>query len=457
MKKHLLWFGSAFMTAACLMACGDDSGSGSDNTERKIQEYKVTSRLPAECENADVAKVVEDYYACYENEWVKIADSAMVEKIKEGLDEGLLDDIEEFLADMKDKGDSTASSSSGKGSKGKSSSSGTETSSSSAVKDSSSSSSSKESDDEEMCGKEPYDPDTQVCEDGEVLEKCGKRDSYDPETQFCVDDEDVYDKCGGEEYDPETQDCKEGKVVGKCVDATYDLETQVCIEDVVLEKCGEEDGYDPAEQYCKDGTTPTKLPVCGTGTSAKKYNPDENYCDTRAMARLYRTVTIGTQTWMAENMNFETESGSYCYSGTSSNCDTYGRLYTYSAASSACPTGWKLPTQDDYKTLIVEVDTSLHGTYSNTNKAGTLLKSTEKWSGGTAKDTYGFSALPGGYRTTTSPFFYALDSRTEIWTLSLEPYNSSRAYYLSLRYDAEAASISSDPITFGKSVRCIKE
>lgn len=102
----------------------------------------------------------------------------------------------------------------------------------------------------------------------------------------------------------------------------------------------------------------------------------------------YKTVKIGNQTWMAENLNFKTQD-SYCYEDNESKCSKYGRLYTRDAALKACPAGWHLPSMDEFKALIETV--------GGEKIAGEKLKSKSGWNdGGNGSDAFGFSALPAG-------------------------------------------------------------
>jgi len=131
--------------------------------------------------------------------------------------------------------------------------------------------------------------------------------------------------------------------------------------------------------------------------------------DTRD-GQVYRTVRIGNQVWMAQNLNFAGTGSTIgvCYSGSNDSCAKYGRLYMWSeamanAASSTsnpsgvqgvCPTGWHVPSDSEWTTLRKFVDPT-----STTD--GTKLKSTGGWLpngtiSGNGKDTYGFRALPGG-------------------------------------------------------------
>ncbi len=79
-----------------------------------------------------------------------------------------------------------------------------------------------------------------------------------------------------------------------------------------------------------------------------------NACEWETTAILWGTeypiVGIGSQCWMAKNLNYATGSN-WCYNNNTSNCTTYGRLYDWSTAMVACPTGWRLPSDAEFTTL----------------------------------------------------------------------------------------------------------
>ncbi|MDR2555972.1 MAG: fibrobacter succinogenes major paralogous domain-containing protein [Fibromonadaceae bacterium] len=115
---------------------------------------------------------------------------------------------------------------------------------------------------------------------------------------------------------------------------------------------------------------------------------DKNLADSRDN-KTYKTVKIGEQVWMAENLNFEAKEGSMCYDNKPDNCNKYGRLYDWNTAMKACPNGWHLPSDKEWQTLVDFA--------GGVKVAGKKLKATSGWdNNGNGTDDFGFSALPGG-------------------------------------------------------------
>ncbi|MCK4344758.1 MAG: caspase family protein [Bacteroidales bacterium] len=175
----------------------------------------------------------------------------------------------------------------------------------------------------------------------------------------------------------------------------------------------------------------------------------------------YKWVKIGSQTWMAENLNYKTAYGSWCYDNKESNCNTYGRLYIWETARRVCPDGWHLPTDEEWKKLErhlgmsqAEADEgSLRGTDEGGKLKETGLRLWKSPNRGSNNET-GFSALPGGFRSTNS-YYYSKGSTANFWS-SAEG-NSNTAWVRELSCYNSGVDRYHDDKVVGFSVRCVRD
>jgi len=154
----------------------------------------------------------------------------------------------------------------------------------------------------------------------------------------------------------------------------------------------------------------------------------------------YRTVKIGGKTWMAQNLNYQPQTGnSWCYDDNNSNSDTYGRLYDWNTAKSISPAGWHLPTRQEWNDLAKAAGGDV---------AGATLKSGIYWNG---TNDYGFSALPGGYLCTDG-CFKSIGIIGSWWTATE---HGDNAYYRDMGNNDKVNELD-DSKELGLSVRCVK-
>jgi uncharacterized protein (TIGR02145 family) len=209
----------------------------------------------------------------------------------------------------------------------------------------------------------------------------------------------------------------------------------------------------------------------------------------------YPTVQIGSQCWLAKNLNVGTMINSaaavdsqknngviekYCYNNDPANCTTYGGLYQWAEAvqykngasntaspnpaftgniQGICPAGWHLPSDAEYCALTTFLDAlancNVFGTSSTT--AGIALKSTNLWYsnvGTQGTNSSGFSALPGGSRNTFGAF-YNIGGNTYFWSSS-ESF-ATGAIYRYLYYYYSNVFRYNDSKSYGFSVRCTQD
>jgi len=210
----------------------------------------------------------------------------------------------------------------------------------------------------------------------------------------------------------------------------------------------------------------------------------------------YKKVTIGTQTWMAENLNYATASGSACYgeggqvydnetdnwitltsSEIQANCAKYGRLYNWATAMNlpssynsnsaagqiqtphqgVCPMDWHLPSDAEWTQL-----TDFVGSNGSNAGVGTKLKSSLYWNSynnvPAGTDEFGFSALPGGAGDYGGYYFYDAGDYGHWWSAT-EDVAPFAAWFRVMRYDGGYAIRTSSNFdkSYRFSVRCVQD
>jgi len=162
----------------------------------------------------------------------------------------------------------------------------------------------------------------------------------------------------------------------------------------------------------------------------------------------YRTITVDGITWMAQNLNFKTDS-SACYDSLPENCSKYGRLYNWNDAKTACPEDWHLSDLSDWDSLINIVERKYP------DSVGWALKSTHGWEydgeNYNGKDIFGFNGLPAGYGYRS---FSMEGVRAYFWIMEKFGYHEASSIYLQEIDDIYRGF---DYVTNMYSVRCVKD
>jgi uncharacterized protein (TIGR02145 family) len=245
------------------------------------------------------------------------------------------------------------------------------------------------------------------------------------------------------------------------------------------------------------GTTTVSTPVNATDATTKAYVDAilDKLLETQAElgakdidGNTYKSVKIGTQVWMAENLKTTkynngdligtttpatldisgetTPKYQWTYDGNESNVNTYGRLYTWYAvmdSRNVCPTGWHIPTDAEWTILTDYLTNNGYGYQGSGNDIGKSIANTSGWTtyttAGTVGDdqisnnSSGFTALPSGYRGLNGGFD-GINLSAYWWSsteLSATHVYYRRVYYLSISVDRDYAGSQN-----GFSVRCLK-
>lgn len=152
--------------------------------------------------------------------------------------------------------------------------------------------------------------------------------------------------------------------------------------------------------------------------------------------RTYKTVKMGSKTWMAENLKYKADS-SVCYNHDEQMCEKYGRLYSGESTLTACPAGWHISSVDEWHQL------------KRFAEDATYLRAKTDWSK-PGTDDYNFSVLPSG------------DDEAEFWTT--DTYNRTEkgdsVFYMTylFKWDYAGTTIRSRSLqTSALSIRCVKD
>ena len=223
-----------------------------------------------------------------------------------------------------------------------------------------------------------------------------------------------------------------------------------------------------SSSYTTYGTEET-FKTTNPGRSLISYNPDLTYGFVMDIdGNIYKTILIGTQTWMAENLKTtsyndgtvipfvpgesawtDLSTPGYCWYNNDS--VSYGAIYNWYAAgnNNLCPTGWHVPSDAEWTTL----STFLGGE----SIAGDKLKETgtTHWltSNNNSSNQTGFTALPGGYRSYSAS--YGNIKRYGYWWSSTEA-SSTDAFCRYIFYSFDNLGRNTSSKNSGFSIRCIK-
>jgi len=222
------------------------------------------------------------------------------------------------------------------------------------------------------------------------------------------------------------------------------------------------------------GSSSASSNQCG----GKTYNQSTQYCSNGTVkeygsvrdkgGKTYKTVVIGSQEWMAENLNYDIPN-SKCYNNLATNCTKYGKLYDWAAAMNfssgcnstvcgdesesyegICPIDWHIPSVNEFLTLMNYVESQK----SCSKCAGKYLKARSGWNdNGNGEDAFGFAALPGGLGDSDGDFYDG--SYTSDWWTSSER-NDEQARLRELGSDNDSIGLYYSAKTDLLSIRCIK-